>query len=74
MSTIVDDRLLTRAQVQARTGLARSSLYRAMREGRFPAPLRVGPSSVRWPASEVEAWIASLPRSHGDGIHRAGPR
>lgn len=65
------DRLLTRAEVERRTGIGRSALYRAMREGRFPAPLRVGPSSVRWPASEIEAWIASLPRSHGDGIHRA---
>ena len=72
MSAGNEDRLLTRAQVEARTGLARSSLYRAMRDGRFPAPLRVGPSSVRWPSGEIEAWIASLPRSHGDGIRRTG--
>ena len=68
---LVSDRLLTRAEVEARTGLGRSALYRAMREGRFPEPLRVGPKSVRWLLSEVEQWIAGLPRSHGDGIHRA---
>ena len=65
------DRLVTRAEVERRVGLGRSALYRAMREGRFPEPLRVGPKSVRWLLSEVEQWIAGLPRSHGDGIHRA---
>ncbi|MCY4658972.1 MAG: AlpA family phage regulatory protein [Acidobacteria bacterium] len=65
-----DDRLLTRAEVERRTGLGRSALYRAMRSGRFPEPLRVGPKSVRWPLSEVKQWISSLERSHGDGIRR----
>ena len=64
------DRLVTRAEVERRVGLGRSALYRAMREGRFPEPLRVGPKSVRWLLSEVEQWITGLPRSHGDGIHR----
>ena len=68
---MVSDTLLTRAEVERRTGLRRSSVYRLMRAGRFPAPLKVGPASVRWPASEIEAWIASLPRSHGDATRHA---
>ena len=36
------DRLLTRAEVERVVGLKRSALYRAMREGRFPEPLRIG--------------------------------
>ena len=68
------DRLVTRAEVERRVGLGRSALYRAMREGRFPEPLRVGPKSVRWLLSEVEQWIAGLPRSHGDGSHRASSK
>ena len=67
----MEQRLLTRTEVERRTGLGRSAIYRAMREGRFPAPLRVGPKSVRWLLSGVEQWIAGLERSHGDGIHRA---
>ena len=63
--------MLTRVEVERRTGLGRSALYRAMREGRFPEPFRVGPASVRWSQREVEAWVAALPRSRGDGIHRA---
>ena len=68
---MTDQRLLTRHEVERRVGMGRSAIYRAMREGRFPEPLRVGPKSVRWPLSEIEAWIAGLQRAHGDGIHRA---
>ena len=61
------DRLLTRREVEARCGLSRSSLYRLMRAGRFPEPIRVGVRAVRWPSSEIETWLASRPRASGDG-------
>ena len=67
----MSEQLIPRGEVEKCTGLGRAALYRAMREGRFPEPFRVGPKAVRWRLSEVEAWIASLSRSHGDGIHRA---
>ena len=70
----MSDRFLTRAEVERRTGMARSTLYRAMRSGAFPAPFRVGPSAVRWSEREIEAWAAARPRSHGDGIHRASSK
>ena len=69
---IETDRLLTRIEVERRVGLKRSSLYREMRRGEFPLPLRVGPKAVRWPESEILAWVAARPRSHGDGIDRSG--
>lgn len=43
-----------------------TAIYRAMRAGSFPVPFRVGQSSVRWSAREIEQWVATLPRSHGD--------
>ena len=61
------DRLLTRQQVQARTALSRTSIYRKMREGSFPEPLQIGARAVRWPESEIETWIADRPRATGDG-------
>ena len=61
------DRLLTRREVEVRAGLSRSSLYRLMRQGLFPEPIRVGVRAVRWPLSEIEAWIASRLRASGDG-------
>ena len=62
----MSDRLLTRAEVERRTGLGRSAIYREMRAGRFPLPVRVSAKAVRWSERELEAWVASLPRSHGD--------
>ena len=64
------DRLLTRAEVEVRAGLSRSSLYRLMRQGLFPEPIRVGIRAVRWPSSEVDAWLASRPRATGESFGR----
>ena len=63
--------LLTRQEIEARCGIARTTIYRKMREGSFPEPLQIGARAVRWPENEIEAWLASRPRSHGDGIRRA---
>ena len=60
------DRLLTRAEVELRTGLKRSEIYRLMATGDFPRPYRVGRRAVRWSARELEEWIASRPRSYGE--------
>ena len=62
----MDDRLLNRAEVEARTALSRSSLYRKMRNGSFPEPLRVSVRAVRWSSAEIEAWIESRPRATGE--------
>ncbi len=62
--------LLTRREVESRLGLTKSTIYRLMRSGLFPEPIRVGPRAVRWPEVEIEQWLASRPRSHGDGINQ----
>lgn len=59
------DRLLTRKEVEALTGLSRSTLYRMKKEGRFPQPRQMGSRAVRWPASEVELWVQERPRAGG---------
>lgn len=60
------NRLLTRREVEFRVGLGRSTIYRLMQTGKFPRPLRIGSRAVRWPANELDAWIATQPRSNGD--------
>ena len=59
------DTLLTRQQVEQRTGLARSSIYRLMRRQKFPEPRRLGERAVRWSSQELEAWLADRPRASG---------
>lgn len=50
-------RILRRAEVQARTGLSRSSIYRGVQEGSFPKPVGLGPRMVGWVDAEIQAWI-----------------
>ena len=59
------DRMLRREEVQDRTGLSRSAIYRLMREGEFPLPRRLGQRAVRWRESDLEAWLASRPLATG---------
>lgn len=56
------DRMLRRKEVEQICGLARSTIYRLMREDKFPVPKRLGPRAVRWPSSEIDTWLAARPR------------
>ena len=60
------DRLMRRDEVEERTGLSRSAIYRLMRAGRFPLPIQVGVRAVRWPQSEINEFIAARPRATGE--------
>lgn len=51
--------LLRRPEVEARTGLSRSELYRRIAQGDFPAPVKLGERASAWPAAEVDNWIAA---------------
>ncbi len=60
------DRLLKIGEVVAMVALSESSIYREMRRGQFPQPIRVGARAVRWWLSEILAWLARRPRAKGD--------
>lgn len=47
------------ASVTARTGLSRTTIWRRVKEGSFPAPVRIGTQSVAWPSFAVDGWIES---------------
>ena len=51
-------RLLRFEELTSRTGHSRSRLYREIKEGKFPKPVKVGSNAVAWLESEVEEWIA----------------
>lgn len=58
--------VLRKPEVLRRVGRSNTQLYRDIRSGRFPRPIRLGPQSVGWLASEIDAYIASL-ASERDG-------
>ena len=50
-------RIIRFHQVQARTGLSRSTIYRRLAEGSFPRPVQLGARAVGWIEEEVDEWI-----------------
>lgn len=59
------EQFLRRREVEARTGLARSTLYDRMAAGTFPKPIGIGGERVAWLQSEVEAWMAARIAARG---------
>ena len=51
------DKLLRRPEVEARTGLGRSTIYDWMRQGKFPRPVKLGTRLVAWRQSDIDAWL-----------------
>jgi prophage regulatory protein len=49
--------LLRRRQVEERTGLSCAHLYRQMKDGFFPKPVRIGVRAVAWPEDQIDSWI-----------------
>ena len=55
--TIAAPRLERLAAVCARIGVGRSTIYRWIGAGRFPAPVRIGPHTAAWDARLIDRWI-----------------
>lgn len=52
--------ILRRKQVEARTGLSRSTIYERIKEGSFPAPVSLGGKrAVGWIESEIFYWLTA---------------
>ena len=50
-------RLLRVKSVSDMTGLAKATIYRYSRDGKFPKSKRLGSNYVVWRSDEIEAWI-----------------
>ena len=59
----MSDKILRRTEVEAITGLKRSTLYAAIKNGEFPSPLKLTTRSVGWLESTISEWIDSRPNS-----------
>lgn len=63
--------ILRRKELEARTGLSRSTIYAKLSNASstydptFPKQVRLGASSVGWLESEVDAWIEARAESRG---------
>ena len=48
----------TRQQLEKLFKVSPATIYRWIKEGRFPKPIHLGANMVRWKASDIEVWIA----------------
>ena len=53
-----EDRLLRLRDVCEIVAVGRSTIWRWVRAGTFPEPIRVGGSAVRWRLSTIQKWMA----------------
>jgi prophage regulatory protein len=65
------DRIIRLKTVLSRTGLSRSTIYRKIAEGTFPAQLTISTNGTGWHESDINRWIADpvswRPRRERDG-------
>jgi prophage regulatory protein len=51
--------ILRRREVEAATGLSRSTIYARIRDKTFPAAVQLGPRAVGWRAGDIDDFLAS---------------
>ena len=51
------DKIVRSKEVQALTGLSRTTLWRLERAGKFPARIALSTSNVGWRLSDIQEWI-----------------
>ena len=51
------DRFMRLADVTARTALSRTTIYRRVAAGSFPAPVPISDGLVAWYEGDVDDWI-----------------
>lgn len=51
-------RLIPRTEVKRLTSLSSTTIWRLMRQQKFPAPVELSPGRVAWRESEIRRWIA----------------
>ncbi|NMM82423.1 hypothetical protein B2J86_16045 [Acidovorax sp. SRB_14] len=55
-----NETLLRLPQVLARFPVSRSGWYAGMKRGKYPAPIKSGPRTAMWRASEIDSLIATI--------------
>ena len=61
MATLINALSLT--QVQQRTSLSKTTIYRLISKGQFPKPIKITTRRVAWPESNINEWLANRPNA-----------
>lgn len=55
------NRMLRPREVAALLGIGRTTLWRWQRDGKLPAPRRLGENTIAWAEEELDEWLAARP-------------
>lgn len=58
MTNRARDNLLRLAEVKARTGMSRTTIYRKAAAGTFPKPVSISVGLVAWYETDLNTWVA----------------
>jgi prophage regulatory protein len=67
------DKILRLKTVLDRTGLSRSTIYRKMADGTFPAQLKISINGAGWHRSAIDRWIADPAGYRADNDNPPAP-
>lgn len=67
-SVTTPEKLLRLPAVMAIVGMGKSSVYEGVKNGTFPAPIKLSRRAVCWPESHIAAWVAErIQHAHNFG-------
>jgi prophage regulatory protein len=60
--TYLSDKLLRISDVSERLRISKSTIYKWVKDGRFPEPIILGDGASRWVEGEINEWLENRPR------------
>jgi len=63
LNPFASERLIDIKEVADITGLKRATIYKWIKESKFPKPLKLGEKASRWKLSSIMDWIGTLPQA-----------
>lgn len=57
-ATAKNDRFLRWPEVRQRVGYSRSQIHNLVKQGSFPAPIKLGARASAWLQSSIDEWIS----------------
>lgn len=70
---MVTDRIIRRKEVLTMLGYSSATLHRRIKDGTVPAPLLIGPNSVGWRESSIQAVLNAFEPVTADNIVQVAP-
>jgi prophage regulatory protein len=65
LNVSTSEKLLRLPAVMAIVGLQKSSIYEGVKNGTFPAPIKLSRRAVCWPESHIASWVSERIKAGG---------